>query len=196
MDKLQLLMFDCIGGKLKFTESVVDRYFQVLVTRYGEGSDMERQMKDFVLDPEVQKTVIGDSSHEAFEEFRHLAKMQLRYDIKKLQRQVKKQSSTLFPGYQAAKEYLENVPKVNNMSVATFSDLSAAEYHVFEVILSSEVSLYDDENIVKGMDVKTIRLVLQTMICFNESLQACGFNYRKAEETAQVLSELSGICSL
>ncbi len=48
MDKLQLLMFNLIGGKLQFDESVVKRYFQVLITRYGEGSDMERQMKGLI----------------------------------------------------------------------------------------------------------------------------------------------------
>lgn len=197
MDKLQLLMFNLIGGKLQFDESVVKRYFQVLITRYGEGSDMERQMKDFVMDPEVQKVLIGNKAHKAFQEFRYLAEMQRRHDIKKLQWCVKKQQgSPLMPGYLAAKEYLEHIPKRERMVVAEFTALSSAEYHIFEVILDSEVSLYDEESISKGMDLKTVRLVLQTMICFNESLLAKPYNYEKAEETVQVLSDLSFVCSL
>ena len=45
MEKLQLMMFEAIGYKLKFSQKVTERYLDVLGVRFGKNSEMEQLMK-------------------------------------------------------------------------------------------------------------------------------------------------------
>ena len=103
MEKLQLMMFEAIGYKLKFSQKVTERYLDVLGVRFGKNSEMEQLMKTFISDRSTQEEIISNSRHKAYNEFRLLAKMQLKYDIEKLQKQIAEQASSPFLiGYQAA----------------------------------------------------------------------------------------------
>ena len=88
MEKLQLMMFEAIGYKLKFSQKVTERYLDVLGVRFGKNSEMEQLMKTFISDRSTQEEIISNSRHKAYNEFRLLAKMQLKYDIEKLQKQI------------------------------------------------------------------------------------------------------------
>ena len=44
MEKLQLMMFEAIGYKLTFNPEVTKRYFNILQTRFGKNSEMEKHM--------------------------------------------------------------------------------------------------------------------------------------------------------
>lgn len=83
MEKLQLMMFEAIGYKLKFSQKVTERYLDVLGVRFGKNSEMEQLMKTFISDRSTQEEIISNSRHKAYNEFRLLAKMQLKYDIEK-----------------------------------------------------------------------------------------------------------------
>ena len=48
MEKLQLMMFEAIGYKLKFSQKVTERYLDVLGVRFGKNSEMEQLMKTFI----------------------------------------------------------------------------------------------------------------------------------------------------
>ena len=120
MEKLQLMMFEAIGYKLKFSQKVTERYLDVLGVRFGKNSEMEQLMKTFISDRSTQEEIISNSRHKAYNEFRLLAKMQLKYDIEKLQKQIAEQASSPFLiGYQAALAYLTAVPCVTGSPTTT-----------------------------------------------------------------------------
>ena len=54
MEKLQLMMFEAIGYKLKFSQKVTERYLDVLGVRFGKNSEMEQLMKTFISDRSTQ----------------------------------------------------------------------------------------------------------------------------------------------
>ena len=97
MEKLQLMMFEAIGYKLKFSQKVTERYLDVLGVRFGKNSEMEQLMKTFISDRSTQEEIISNSRHKAYNEFRLLAKMQLKYDIEK----NNKHDITHFPPFPA-----------------------------------------------------------------------------------------------
>lgn len=73
MEKLQLMMFEAIGYKLKFSQKVTERYLDVLGVRFGKNSEMEQLMKTFISDRSTQEEIISNSQHKAYNEFRLLA---------------------------------------------------------------------------------------------------------------------------
>ncbi|MCX4349941.1 MAG: hypothetical protein OSJ76_09245, partial [Alphaproteobacteria bacterium] len=96
MEKLQLMMFEAIGYKLTFSPKVIKNYFSILITRFGANSEMEKQMKAFIASRNKQEEIISDHKHMAHEEFKRLAQMQLKDDIRKLQQQIAQQPSSPF----------------------------------------------------------------------------------------------------
>ncbi|MCX4276189.1 MAG: hypothetical protein OSJ27_10535, partial [Candidatus Gastranaerophilales bacterium] len=96
MEKLQLMMFEAIGYKLTFNPEVTKRYFNILQTRFGKNSEMEKHMNGFVTDGNKQQEIISDHKHMAHEEFKRLTQMQLKEDIRKLQQQIAQQPSSPF----------------------------------------------------------------------------------------------------
>ena len=61
MEKLQLMMFEAIGYKLKFSQKVTERYLDVLGVRFGKNSEMEQLMKTFISDRSTQEEIISNS---------------------------------------------------------------------------------------------------------------------------------------
>lgn len=192
MEKLQSMMFEAIGFRLKFSKKVTERYFNVLTTRFGNNSAIEEQMRAFVSEPEKQKEIISDSKHPAYEEFRRLAQMQLNYDIEKLQRQIaENRDSAFLTGYKVALEYLQAVDKLKDARVMLPALVSTAEYQMLKAITDSNIDTKNNERkTVCGVDCQTICIVFRTMICFNESLMSNQFNYQEAKDTVKTIFKL------
>ena len=192
MEKLQLMMFEAIGYKLTFSPKVIKNYFSILFTRFGANSEMEKQMKAFIASRNKQEEIISDHKHMAHEEFKRLAQMQLKDDIRKLQQQIAQQPSSPFvSGRQTALRYLEAINELRKVGYIIPQQIANAEY---EMITAINESIIDDDSDPKitshGVDCPTINLIFRTMICYNDSLQANPFNYQEAKETVKAIFKL------
>lgn len=198
MEKLQLMMFEAIGYKLKFSKAVTERYFNVLMTRFGRDSEMEQQMRSFVTDTKKQQEIIGDNKHVAHEEFRRLAQMQLNYDIEKLQRQIaERPNSPFIKGYQVALNYLQAISQLKDARVILPTLISNTEYEMLKAINDSHIEEEaDPRKTICGVDCQTICIVFRTMICFNDSLLANQFNYQEAKDTVKAIFQLNVKCAI
>ena len=197
MEKLQLMMFEVLNFKLKFSQKVIEQYFSTVRTRFGSKSPMEQEMRSFVSDSQKQQEIISDPKHIAYNEFKLLAKMQLKYDIAKLQRWIKESPNSPFlTGYKIALKYLEEIGK-EHKSFNLPLQVSEAEYNMLKAILGSRI---DDESGIRqtsqGVDCPTICMVFRTMICFNDSLLANKFNYEEAKDTVKTIFKLSVKCAV
>lgn len=197
MEKLQSMMFEAIGYKLKFSKAVTEHYFHVLTTRFGRNSEMEQQMRLFITDAEKQQEVIGDNKHMAHEEFRRLAQMQLNYDIEKLQRQIaERPGSPFLKGYQVALNYLQAISQLKYARVVLPTLISNSEYEMLKAINDSDIEEESDQRkTISGVDCQTICIVFRTMICFNDSLLANQFNYQEAKDTVKTIFKLCVKCA-
>ncbi len=192
MEKLQLMMFEAIGYKLTFNPEVTKRYFNILQTRFGKNSEMEKHMNGFVTDGNKQQEIISTHKHPAHEEFRRLAQMQLKEDIRLLQRQIAEQAASPYlQGYKTALRYLEAICKLQENPYIVPHQVTNAE---FEMIKAINEAVIDDDSDPKisssGVDCPTINLVFRTMICYNDSLQTNAFNYLEAKETVKAIFKL------
>lgn len=197
MEKLQLMMFEVLNFKLKFSQKVIEQYFNTVTARFGSKSQIEQEMRAFVSDSQKQQEIISDPKHIAYDEFKLLAKMQLKYDIAKLQRWIKESPNSPFlTGYQIALKYMEEIGK-EHKSFNLPLQVSEAEYNMLKAILGSQI---DDENGIrqtsKGVDCPTICMVFRTMICFNDSLLANKFNYDEAKDTVKTIFKLCVKCAV
>ena len=197
MEKLQLMMFEVLNFKLKFSTKVTDLYFDTVSARFGSKSQIEQEMRTFISDSQKQQEIISDPKHIAYEEFKLLAKMQLKHDIAKLQKLIKENPNSPFlTGYQIALKYLEELNK-EHKSFNLPLQISEAEYNMIKAILGSQI---DDESGVrqtsKGVDCPTICMVFRTMICFNDSLLANTFNYNEAKNTVKTIFKLCIKCAV
>ena len=197
MEKLQLMMFEVLNFKLKFSQKVTEQYFNTVITRFGSKSQIEQEMKAFVSDSHKQQEIISNPQHIAYPEFKRLAQMQLQYDISKLKRWIKESPNSPFiTGYQIALKYMEEIGK-EHKSFNLPLQVSEAEYNMLKAILGSQV---DDENGIRqtsqGVDCPTICMVFRTMICFNDSLLANKFNYEEAKDTVKTIFKLSVKCAV
>ena len=198
MEKLQLMMFEAIGYKLKFSQKVTEHYLDVLGVRFGKNSEMEQLMKTFISDRSTQEEIISNSRHKAYNEFRLLSKMQLKYDIEILQKEIAEQASSPFLiGYQAALAYLTAVQKITETYTLLPADVSNAEYRMLHAIWDSDIETESNHRKTTcGVDCQTICIVLRTMICFNNSLLANRFNYNEAKNTVKMLFQLDIKCAV
>ena len=190
-------MFEVLNFKLKFSQKVIEQYFSTVRTRFGSKSPMEQEMRSFVSDSQKQQEIISDPKHAAYNEFKLLAKMQLKYDIAKLQRWIKESPNSPFiTGYKIALKYLEELNK-EHKSFNLPLQVSEAEYNMLKAILGSQI---DDENGIRqtsqGVDCPTICMVFRTMICFNDSLLANKFNYDEAKDTVKTIFKLCVKCAV
>ncbi len=197
MEKLQLMMFEVLNFKLKFSQKVIEQYFNTVTARFGSKSQIEQEMRSFVSDSQKQQEIISDPKHIAYDEFKLLAKMQLKYDIAKLQKLIKENPNSPFlTGYQIALRYMKEINK-EHKSFNLPLQISEAEYNMIKAILGSQV---DDENGVRqtsqGVDCPTICMVFRTMICFNDSLLANKFNYEEAKDTVKTIFKLCIKCAV
>ena len=192
MEKLQLMMFEAIGYKLTFNPEVTKRYFNILQTRFGKNSEMEKHMNGFVTDGNKQQEIISDHKHMAHEEFKRLAQMQLKDDIRKLQQQIAQQPSSPFvSGRQTALRYLEAINELRKVGYIIPQQIANAEYVMITAINESIIDDDSDPKITSsGVDCPTINLVFRTMICYNDSLQTNAFNYLEAKETVKAIFKL------
>jgi len=195
MEKLQLLMFELIGFKLKFNPEVINNYFTILITRFGTNSEMEKQMRAFITERNKQEEIISDHKHMAYEEFKRLAQMQLKKDIRLLRQQVTEQPASPFiSGRKTALRYLEAINDEKKDGFIIPQQIANAEY---EIITAINESVIDDDSAPQitsnGVDCPTINLIFRTMICYNDSLLANPFNYQEAKEVVKAIFKLS-IC--
>ena len=188
MEKLQLMMFEVLGFKLKFSQKVTEQYFNTVTTRFGSGSQIEQEMRSFVSDSQKQQEIISNPKHIAYNEFKLLAKMQLKQDIAKISKKISDNKKPEFlKGYQFALAYLQATATANNLSE---QDQTAA-YQFFQAIQDSEINPESSyRQTTKGVDSSTIRIVFRTMICFNEALVANKANYIEAKNTVKTLFKL------
>ena len=197
MEKLQLMMFEVLNFKLKFSQKVIEQYFNTVSARFGGQSQIEKEMRAFISDSQKQQEIISDTKHIAYDEFKLLAQMQLRHDITKLQRWIKENPNSPFlTGYQIALKYLEEIIK-ERKSYALPLQVSEAEYNMIKAILGSQI---DDESdlrqTINGVDCPTICMVFRTMICFNDNLLANKFNYDEAKDTVKTIFKLCVKCAV
>lgn len=197
MEKLQLMMFEVLNFKLKFSQKVIEQYFNTVTTRFGSDSQIEQEMRAFVSDSQKQQEIISDPKHIAYDEFKLLAKMQLKYDIAKLQKLIKENPNSPFlTGYKIALKYLQELSK-EHKSFNLPLQISEAEYNMIKAILNSQI---DDESGIrqtsKGVDCPTICMVFRAMICFNDSLLANKFNYDEAKDTVKTIFKLCVKCAV
>ena len=197
MEKLQSMMFEALGFRLKFSKRVAEHYFQTLAMRYDKNSQMEQDMKAFVTEPEKQKEIIGNKKHPAYEEFRRLAQMQLDYDIEKLQGQIAANPNSPFiKGYKVALEYLLAVNKIKDARVTLPSLISTTEYQMLKAITDSDIETTSNaRKTICGVECQTICIVFRTMICFNDNLLANEFNYQEAKDTVKTIFKLNVKCA-
>ena len=197
MEKLQEMMFEVLNFKLKFSSKIIELYFNTVTIRFGNNSKIEKEMRLFISDSQKQQEIIGNPKHIAYNEFKLLARMQLKYDISKLQRLIKENPESPFiSGYQSALKYMEEISKERKSYVLPLQ-ISEAEYDMLKAILSSQIDEESDlRQTIKGVDCPTICMVFRTMICFNDSLLANKFNYDEAKDTVNTIFKLCVKCAV
>lgn len=186
------MMFEAIGYKLTFNPEVINNYFTILITRFGANSEMEKQMRAFIAERNKQEEIISDHKHIAHEEFKRLAQMQLKEDIRLLQQQITEQPDSPFiSGRKTALRYLKALNGIKKAGFVIPQKIANAEY---EMITAINEAVIDDDSDPKvtcsGVDCPTINRVFHTMICYNDSLLANPFNYREIKEAIKAIFKL------
>ncbi len=150
MSELQEKLFSLIGNKIVFSESILEKFFEISDITHDKNSDFRKTMWDFILNKDnCQKEILSDTRHKYASDIRRLARYQLNVYISEQKCNV-------------VSEYLETMETVlKQVPMGTSYRLSSVEYQLIQ-----KVGEMHPEEINRN----TLRACISVMLLFSEHI--------------------------
>lgn len=150
MNELQEKLFNLIGNKIVFSESILEKFFEVSDITHDKNSDFRQIMWNFILNQNnCQKEILSDPRHKYASDIQRLARFQLNAYIHEQK-------------YNIVSEYLEAMKAVlNKTPLGTPYDLSSAEYQLIQHV---------GEMKPEEINRRTLRACISVMLLFSEHI--------------------------
>lgn len=148
MNELQKKLFDLIGNKIVFSESIFEKFFEISDITHDPKSDFRQVIWDFIHNKDnCQQKLLFDTGHKYAGDIKRLARYQLNVYISEQKCDV-------------VTEYLETLKSViSRLPLGTSYRLSMAEYKLIQQVGDLR---YDEIN------PRTLRACISVMLLFNE----------------------------
>ena len=156
MNELQKKLFDLIGNKIVFSESILEAFFNVSDILYDRKSDFRQAMQNFILNKDgCQKEIIFDPKYKYKSDIERLARYQLEFYLSE-----EEKCSVVSEYFETLKSVICRVP------LGTSYRLSLVEYRLIQQVGDMR---YEEIN------PRILRACISIMILYYEH------NYHKKE---------------